>query len=173
MQARLALNYKGLPYTTEWVEYPDIAPKFSAFGITRNPQGARGYGIPAIRNANGKYIMDSRVIADALEELQPEPSLHLDNGYVDRVQDAVQKTLVALAPIGMPRIPEKLLNPASQPYFNETRAKTLGMSLKELAVSDRAGESAWMATSTSCRRPNDGSWYRVLARPRLTQASSS
>ena len=87
--------------------------------------------------------MDSRVIADALEELQPVPSLHLDNGYTDRVQAAVQKTLVALAPIGMPRIPEKLLNPASQPYFNETRAKRLGMSLKDLAVSDRAGESAW------------------------------
>ena len=30
MQARLALNYKKIPYTTEWVEYPDLAPKFKA-----------------------------------------------------------------------------------------------------------------------------------------------
>jgi len=26
--ARLLLNYKDLPYKTEWVEYPDVAPKF-------------------------------------------------------------------------------------------------------------------------------------------------
>jgi len=24
----MALNYKGVDYNTEWVEYPDIAPKF-------------------------------------------------------------------------------------------------------------------------------------------------
>ena len=26
--ARLALNYKGLPYRTEWIEYPDLRPTF-------------------------------------------------------------------------------------------------------------------------------------------------
>ena len=29
-KARMVLNFKGIPYTTEWVEYPDLAPKFKA-----------------------------------------------------------------------------------------------------------------------------------------------
>lgn len=28
--ARLVLNYKNLPYRTEWMEYPDIIPRLSA-----------------------------------------------------------------------------------------------------------------------------------------------
>lgn len=31
--ARLALNYKGLPYKTEWVEYPDLKSRFMELGI--------------------------------------------------------------------------------------------------------------------------------------------
>jgi len=27
-KTRMALNYKGVDYNTEWVEYPDIASKF-------------------------------------------------------------------------------------------------------------------------------------------------
>jgi len=30
LPARLALNYKRIPYKTEWVEYPDLEPKFKA-----------------------------------------------------------------------------------------------------------------------------------------------
>jgi hypothetical protein len=28
--ARLLLNYKGIPYKTEWIEYPDVEPKFKS-----------------------------------------------------------------------------------------------------------------------------------------------
>lgn len=33
MTARLALNYKGLPYKTKWVEYPDLKGRFMELGI--------------------------------------------------------------------------------------------------------------------------------------------
>ncbi|KAK4541527.1 hypothetical protein LTR36_007973 [Oleoguttula mirabilis] len=147
MSTRLALNYKGLPYKTEWIEYPDIAPKFKSFGIPSHAPGTSNYeySVPAIRISGGSYIMESLAIAKALEELQPEPSLHLDNGYTDRVQAVAQKILGALAPIGMPRIPPRLLNPTSERYFRETREKRFGMPLQELAKSDRAGENAWKA----------------------------
>lgn len=29
-KSRLALNFKDVPFETEWVEYPDIEPKFKA-----------------------------------------------------------------------------------------------------------------------------------------------
>ena len=93
---------------------------------------------------DGSYIMDSRKIAEAVEKLQPQPSLHMDRGEViDRAQAAVSKVLVGLGPIGIPRVPALLLPPRGAEYFHETRAKRFGMSLQELARSDRAGENAW------------------------------
>lgn len=89
--------------------------------------------------------MDSRAIVSALEDLQPEPSLHLDNGYVDRVHSATTKTVQALGPIVYNRVPGKVLNPVSAAYFRETRAKKFGIALEDLAKSDRAGENAWKA----------------------------
>ena len=108
-----------------------------------NAEGPFAYSSPAVRMADGTYIMESRKIADALEKLQPEPSFHLNDSPVDRTQGAVMATLPALAPIMMPRVPEMLLNPPSAEYFHRTRAERFGMPLPELAKSDKAGETAW------------------------------
>jgi hypothetical protein len=35
-KARMVLNYKKIPYTTEWVEYPDLEPKVSHFPTKEN-----------------------------------------------------------------------------------------------------------------------------------------
>lgn len=138
--ARLALNYKNIPYQTQWVEYPDVAPTFKSFGIPPNSAELNPnaeYSIPAAR-IEGKYIMDSLSIAQNIEAIQPEPSLHLDSEYISRTQGAVGKLLGQLAPVVMPRVPEMLLNPTSAEYFEETRAKRFGMPLAELAKSDKA-----------------------------------
>lgn len=143
-KARAALNFKGIPYKTEWVEYPDMAPKFKAFGIAATAERSpSGYSSPMVRMPDGTYVMDSRNIADALETLQPEPSLRLDSGYVERTQKAVLDVGGNLAPICIPRVPELLLNPSSAEYFQRTRAVRFGMTLSELAQSDKAGEAAW------------------------------
>lgn len=102
------------------------------------------YSAPAIKLPNETYVMDSRKIGEVLEKLQPFPKLHMERGdLIDRTQAAVGGTLANLGPIGMPRIPERLLNPRSAEYFHETRSKRFGMPLPELAKSDRAGENAW------------------------------
>ena len=144
--ARMVLNFKNMPYRTEWVEYPDISPKFKSLGIPPNPKelNAFEYSIPAMRVSGGECIMDSLAIAKALEAMQPQPPLHLDNGYIDRTQGAVGKTLMALAPMAMPRVPVKVLREKSQPYFNETREKRFGMPLSELAKSEKA-QNAWQS----------------------------
>lgn len=88
--------------------------------------------------------MDSRNIANILEEIQPSPSLRLDSGYVERVQDAVLAVGKALSPIAIPRVPEMLLNPDSEEYFRRTRkARFDGVELADLARSEKAGEPAW------------------------------
>lgn len=87
--------------------------------------------------------MDSRNIADALETLQPEPSLQLNSGYVDRMQKAVLDVGGALTPICIPRVPEMLLSERSAEYFQRTRKDRFGMTLDELARSEKGGEAAW------------------------------
>jgi len=88
--------------------------------------------------------MESRNIADVLEKIQPSPSLRLDSGYVERVQNAVLAVAKPLSPIAIPRVPEMLLNPESEEYFRRTRkARFDGVELADLAKSEKAGEQAW------------------------------
>lgn len=121
-----------------------MAPKFQSLGLAATAdRSPSGYSSPMVQLPDGSYVMDSRHIADALEILKPEPSLQLNSGYVERVQKVVLDIGQSLAPITIPRVPELLLNPSSAAYFQETRAKRFGMTLAELAQSDKAGEAAW------------------------------
>jgi glutathione S-transferase len=125
-----------------------MAPYFSSLGIPPatgpNVTSPTGYSSPTIRLPSGAFVVDSRNIADALEQLQPEPSLRLHSSYVERVQDAVLSVGKALAPIAIPRVPEMLLNPESEEYFRRTRRGRFdGIELVDLARSERAGEAAW------------------------------
>ncbi|KXT13826.1 hypothetical protein AC579_35 [Pseudocercospora musae] len=133
-KARLVLNYKSIPYQTQWIEYPDIAPSFKSLGIspndpTVNPNAT--YSSPAITLPDGRHIMDSLAIAHELEKLYPSPSLKFDKA--GEMQSAVLKVNKALVPIIIPRIPELILNDSSKEYFLETRAKRFGKPLPELA----------------------------------------
>ncbi|KAK5108667.1 hypothetical protein LTR62_008072 [Meristemomyces frigidus] len=152
---RLSLNYKGLPYRTEWIEYPDLKPTLEALGVPPNDKDTNpnaSYSSPVVRMPDGAYIMDSLKIATALEKLQPEPSLHLNNGYIDRVQTIVLDIMKGLGPNIYPLIPKHVLPQSSAEYFSETRAKRFGMPLPELAKSDKAGETAWSSARPAIER---------------------
>merc|ERR1712072_206697 len=134
-KSRIALNFKGLNYRTEWIEYPDIAPKFKALGIPPNPKDVNPnfeYSIPAMRISGGDYIMDSFAIAKALDQLKPQPSLHLDNGYVERAQAALGKTLMPLRFVAMPRVPPMLLTDKSQGFLRTPGKRALGSHFRKL-----------------------------------------
>jgi glutathione S-transferase len=137
-----------------------MAPYFSSLGIPPatgpNVTSPTGYSSPTIRLPSGGFVVDSRNIADALEQLQPEPSLRLHSSYVERVQDAVLSVGKALAPIAIPRVPEMLLNPESEEYFRRTRRGRFdGIELVDLARSERAGEAAWEGA--------EGGWKDLVA----------
>lgn len=70
---RFALNIKGLPYRTEWVEYPDIAPLIKSFGLPPNLNSYMPYTLPTIYDPRTKRaIMDSMEIAKYLDDEYPE-----------------------------------------------------------------------------------------------------
>lgn len=99
--------------------------------------------------------MDSVKVAEALEELQPLPSLHLTSPRIKRAQEAVELTLNSLGNIAKPRVPEMVLNDASIDYFERTRSKRYGMTLAELARSDLAGEAAWKGAAEGLAQLRD------------------
>ncbi|KIV88054.1 hypothetical protein PV10_08984 [Exophiala mesophila] len=161
-KTRLALNYKGLPYRTEWIEYPDLRPTFQGLGIPPNETGF-AYSSPAIGLPDGSYVMESRKIASALEERYPTPSLHLDSPYLPRVEAVLSKLLPGLRPIFVPLVPKVFLNPRSQEYFIPDRERTFGKSLDEVSQgADQAAEDSrpYVAQLAELLRENqDGPFF--------------
>ncbi|KAF6751643.1 hypothetical protein DFP72DRAFT_471812 [Ephemerocybe angulata] len=80
-KTRLSLNYKGIPYKTEWLEYPDIATVLQKHTISPSiikSDGTPFYSLPAIldiNEASGKVkvaLGESLKIAEYLDEAYPD-----------------------------------------------------------------------------------------------------
>ncbi|KAI1464289.1 putative glutathione S-transferase [Daldinia caldariorum] len=145
-KTRLVLNYKNLPYKTEWVEYPDIKGKFQ----DHLPK-ADVYTIPTIILPDGTWVTDSWTIAETLEKEYPEPTLHLDSPYLSQVKQLLAEVLTPLKGIYAPKVHDVLLNDASKEYFRTTREKAFGATLEEVAEKE-GGEEAWKAAQPALEK---------------------
>ena len=86
--------------------------------------------------------MDSRKIADTLEQRHPSPSLHLDAEVLREVEAIATNLLIASCPLILPLVPRHILNDESVEYFQQDRAKRFGTSLDQLEK-EKGGEAAW------------------------------
>ena len=77
--------------------------------------------------------MDSRKIADTLEELYPSPTLRLDSPFQTRIETLMVNLLTPMRPLFVPLVPPTFLRPRSQEYFVASREKSVGMTLEEYA----------------------------------------
>ncbi|KZS96341.1 hypothetical protein SISNIDRAFT_438083 [Sistotremastrum niveocremeum HHB9708] len=144
-RTRFALNFKGLPYTTVWVEYPDIEPTMKKIGAkptAKNPDGSDQYTVPVIVDPNHPVdgspvvISDSDDIATYLDEKYPElPTLFpagtkaLQTIYAQNFMEKVfYPPVMILLGEALP-----VFNPPSQKYFRETREKAFGKKMEELS----------------------------------------
>ncbi|EIN12887.1 hypothetical protein PUNSTDRAFT_50105 [Punctularia strigosozonata HHB-11173 SS5] len=137
---RLTLGFKGLPFKTVWVEYPDIADLCKKIGAA--PTGTRDglplYTLPVIQDpSTGKVISDTFAIAEYLDETYPDRPTLMPKG-TRGLQWAFTYTATQMA-IGpyrdnMMLAVYKQLRPRSQEYFRATREKALGSKLEELSV---------------------------------------
>lgn len=135
-KTRLLLNYKNIPYTTEWIAYPDIATLLKSFGLPSAADAQNSteeYTIPALRTKDGKHIMDSEDIATYLDEQYPNPPLPLS-----LPEDAeLKKFFVGMVGpsrgLWMPLVPKNVLLPKCAEYFTRTREEIYcgGISLEE------------------------------------------
>ncbi|KDQ50540.1 hypothetical protein JAAARDRAFT_141818 [Jaapia argillacea MUCL 33604] len=149
-KVRLALNIKGIPYKTIWLEYPEIEPtllKLGAKPTDTKVDGRPHYTLPVIHDPSTNAIVsDSYAIAEYLDAqypdttpLFPKGSAALQAGFIRAFQDvALSNVRVILLPVTHGR-----LNPISQDYFRRTREANFGKKLEEFCPEGKEREETW------------------------------
>lgn len=143
LELRYSLNFKGIPYQTVWVEYPDIEATCKKLGASCTEKRADGsplYTLPVIHDpSTGAVIAESGLIAEYLDVTYPDtPKLFpsgtkaLQYGFLV----AHRPTLGALWQLIMPAT-TAILNPRSQVYFEKTK---FGPNLKDEILSGKERE---------------------------------
>ncbi|EIM81362.1 uncharacterized protein STEHIDRAFT_161553 [Stereum hirsutum FP-91666 SS1] len=149
-KTRYALNSKRIPYKVEWVEYPDIKSTCERLGVPpsefqlKNGKNEPLYTVPFIYDPKTQtYVSESFHIAQYLESTYPDtPKLFPEgplNGAaaLNLFEDVwMEKFLTPIRPLMMLKVHNQL-NPASQPFFRETREAYLGKKLEDLMPEDK------------------------------------
>ncbi|KAF8527802.1 hypothetical protein JB92DRAFT_2865298 [Gautieria morchelliformis] len=158
-KARYALNYKGVPYKTVWLEYPEIEPTMRSIGAAptrKKPDGSPLYTLPVIvdpsrtaPSGGPTVVSESFHIAEYLDETYPTPSTGalfppgtkaLQQLFYDHFYKNVAMVTIPMA------LPElfKHLNEGSRPYWRLTREAMLGGKLEEVcAKSSEKWNGVW------------------------------
>jgi glutathione S-transferase len=148
---RLLLNYKRIPYTTTFLEFPDIEPTLAALGIPPNERAKYPYTVPVIHHlSTDTLVMDSAAIAPFLEETYPEPPLALTSDLGRQIEGKARAVVgPAFYTSLMPR-EIRILSPRSQAYFRRTREAALGHGLEDLIAGDKE-EGVWKAVADDAK----------------------
>lgn len=150
------MNYKGIPYKTEWVEYPDIESlclKFGAPPTSKKQDGRPHYTLPMIYDPSTKTaVVDSPNIAKYLDTTYPETPSLFPEGTV-ALQTAFLEGIWPT--VGYPLFMNIIhrvctsLNQPSQVYFRETREEMFGKKLEELG-----GDEDWRSLEEGMGKVN-------------------
>ncbi|KAF8625610.1 hypothetical protein AX17_006796 [Amanita inopinata Kibby_2008] len=153
-KTRFTLNYKGLPFKTEWVEFPDIEAKCKELGIpatAKKPDGSPRYTVPAIYDTSTKkYVADSILIAEYLDKqypntprLIPEGTKALQHAYIAAFATQFGSVFpVILGPL------LKVLNPPSEKFIR-AGVEADGKPAEEKVPKGEAFKEAWVKVKES------------------------
>ncbi|KIM38462.1 hypothetical protein M413DRAFT_75837 [Hebeloma cylindrosporum] len=162
-KARYTLNFKGIPYVTEWVEFPDIEPLCKKLGIpltSKNAEGSDYYSLPAIYDpSTGVYLSDSLVIAEYLEKTYPgTPQVFPDNTIALQLSfvSAFYGNIGAIWDFITPAACAKL-NPRSIEYYRRTRKIWLGKEMEDVAPKGEAAVAQWAQFKNGLAKVD--AWY--------------
>ncbi|KAJ6601183.1 hypothetical protein DFH09DRAFT_1127066 [Mycena vulgaris] len=146
-KARYALNFKGLPYQTVWLEYLDIEPLCKKIGAKPTNDGTVPYTLPVIHDpSTGSVVSDSIEIARYLDATYPDLPRLIPAGTTAlhyAFTDAHAATLNPLYTYALPAtLP--LLNPVSHAYFRRTREALFGgQRLEDVSPTGAAHVAMW------------------------------
>ncbi|KAJ9119678.1 hypothetical protein QFC22_003388 [Naganishia vaughanmartiniae] len=167
LKTRLLLNAKGIPYTEQYVSYPDIAPLLKSYGVPPNESGYT-FTLPAIYHPEtlkdvvpgGKVMTESTAIAHHLDKLYPSTAVQAFPEPKDKSEalwkdsEHLLRAIVFPAEQGkgfrllMPKIP-LILDDRGSEYFIRTRAATHPEHLSPLKWGSENPEDDWRAIRAS------------------------
>lgn len=152
----MSLNYKGVPYETKWVEYPDIEGTLQSIGgrpTSKKNDGTDYYTLPAIYDpSTGAVVTDSLKIADYLDAQYPAPDYPrlIPEGCRAAVQlildHDVYKVLNSGGSVLLPLLvlPAcQKLNPVSSEFFRRTREADFKQKLEDISPKGEKRDSDW------------------------------
>lgn len=118
--------YKGLPFKTVWLEYPEIEPTMKKLGAEpsarKKPDGSPVYTVPVIHDTTtGKVVTDSFKIAEYLDDTYPEKPALFPLGArapVHMYHEFVGSLLEPIFPLLILPMCSKL-SPTSDEYYHQ------------------------------------------------------
>lgn len=149
-KARFSLNYKGLPYRTEWVEYPDV--EAAAKKIGAKPCGTRSngdplYTVPMIYDPSTKAIVaDSFEIALYLDKTYPDtPKLFPPGSHalIAAFLPSLTSNVNSLLFQGVILSACHYLNDRSSTWFRCKYETAFGKKLEDFAPPGEVGDQTW------------------------------
>jgi len=136
-KVRLALRYKGIPFETIWLTYPEIKPTIGKYC----QQDAEAPTLPTIQHGD-VWVYESFDILQYLEKTYPDtPSLlypsfpainFFEHYYTQLLFQSTRRHLLPLCP--------SILPPKSAEYFASTRKARFGMPLEEYGKGSGVGD---------------------------------
>ncbi|KAG6811460.1 hypothetical protein H0H92_007283 [Tricholoma furcatifolium] len=148
-KARYSLNFKGIPYKTVWVEYPDIETLAKKLGVpptSKRPDGTPLYTIPMIHDpSTNTVVADSFAIAEYLDKTYPDTPKLLPAGtrpLQSLFTNAFLATGTAFVQFGMPAV-HKNLTSGSQSYFRYHKEKDFGKTMETWTPTGPARDAEW------------------------------
>ncbi|KJA20279.1 hypothetical protein HYPSUDRAFT_189028 [Hypholoma sublateritium FD-334 SS-4] len=162
-KTRYCLNFKGIPYRTEWVDFIEIEGVYKKLGLVPSsykPDGSPTYLLPVIHDiSTGVSVADSLLIAEYLEKTYPVPSLFPNNtiAFQSIFDNAVRDA--ALKPQRRFTIPDifSVVSLQSKDYFRRTREAAFGKPLEEIAPQGDEAVAEWAVVKAGWGTID--SWY--------------
>jgi glutathione S-transferase len=145
------LNYKGLAFTTIYIEYQDVEATCKEAGIP--PSGTKRDGTPKytlpsiIDPATGIAVSDSQRIAKYLDETYPDKPMIYPNGsraLHAAFIAALSNKFLPFIKFGMDIIASKIITEKSEAYFRRERGADWGpgVTLKDLCPKTKEEQEA-------------------------------
>ncbi|PPR01734.1 hypothetical protein CVT26_013181 [Gymnopilus dilepis] len=166
---RYCLNYRKIPYHTEWVEYPDIMPLSERLGVKptrKNRDGSDCYTLPAIHDTStGTSLSESLLIAEYLDKAYPDTprilpydTIALQAAFAETWNNERRK----FAGFSIPPTLE-MLNSASKAFYRRAREMDFGMTMEELVPQDEDIVRRWVETKEVFGKFDE--WYAKMDGP--------
>ncbi|KAF8074133.1 hypothetical protein FPV67DRAFT_1560334 [Lyophyllum atratum] len=145
-KTRYSLNYKRIPYETEWIEYPDIEATCKRIGAPpteKKEDGTPLYTFPVIHDpSTGASVADSVLIAEYLDATYPNTPRLFPAG-----SKTVQHAFLAAYRLMLPALWQfafpatlPILYPPSEAYWRRTK---FSPAILETAPTGRVREEQW------------------------------